>query len=279
MAQQMETLKFKDGTSMELVRIPNLDDQTWAEAKNYLETNPDKAKFLQSYAESPEAIRSWMQTQLILRYYNSGKETKEGDTAPNPMEAKIKALAEDPEFAPLVKELKKNGKEGNLEAVLKMFQDEQLALKFNAKMGGLPNELGKQMQVHAMNPISLHEAAKKGDLQTCKEYITKQNQAGVSIDHFNPNGITALGFAIGADKAEVAKLLLSCKADLHTVDAKGNSGAHYAAGYGRREMLEFLLAAKSDPNKKNKDGKSPLDLATQNKRQATIEVLKQAGAQ
>merc|ERR1712232_761525 len=117
-----------------------------------------------------------------------------------------------------------------------------------------------------------------GDLDSCKAYITKQNQAGVSIDHFNPNGITALGFAIGADRAEVAKLLLSCKANLHTVDAKGNSGAHYAAGYGRKEMLEALLAAKSDPNQKNSEGKSPLDLATGNKQEATIEVLKKAGA-
>merc|ERR1711972_303441 len=177
--------------------------------------------------------------------------------------------------APFVEELKKGG----TEAMHKILSNEELMLKVNAKLGGLPDELGQGMKMIAERSMTLHEAAKNGDLDTCKAYITKQNQAGVSIDHLNPNGITALGFAIGADRAEVAKLLLSCKANLHTVDAKGNSGAHYAAGYGRREMLEFLLAAKSDPNKKNKDGKSPLDLTTQNKRQATTEVLKQAGAQ
>jgi len=127
--------------------------------------------------------------------------------------------------------------------------------------------------------MTLHEAARKGDLDTCKDYITKQNQGGVSIDDPNPNGITALGFAIGAYKPEIVKLLIGCKANPHSVDAKGNSGAHYAAGYGRKGMLEFLLAAKSDPSKKNSDGKSPLDMATQNNMQATIEVLRRAGAQ
>merc|ERR1712014_23955 len=136
--------------------------------------------------------------------------------------------------------------------------------------------MGKMIAERSM---TLHEAAKKGDLDTCKAYITKQNEAGVSIDDPDPNGITALGFAIGADRSEIVKFLITCKANPHAVDAKGNTGAHYAAGYGRQEMLKFLLAAKSDPSKKNGDGKSPLNVATQNNMQPTVEILKQAGAQ
>merc|ERR1712217_590568 len=162
---------------------------------------------------------------------------------------------------------------------LKMYQDEELMMKFNEKMGGLPDDLAQQMKMLAQRPMTLHEAAKRGDLDTCKDYITKQNEAGVSIDVHDPNGITALGFAIGADRAEIVKLLISCKANPQAVDAKGNTGAHYAAGYGRKDMLELLLAAKTDPSKKNLDGKSPLDVATQNSMQATIEILKKAGAQ
>merc|ERR1711972_1205652 len=177
--------------------------------------------------------------------------------------------------APFVEELKKGG----TEAMHKILSNEELMLKVNAKLGGLPDDLGQGLKAIAERSMTLHEAAKKGDLDTCKAYITKQNQAGVSVDDPDPNGITALGFAIGADRTEVVKLLMGCKANPHAVDAKGNTGAHYAAGYGRKEVLELLLLAKSDPSKKNGDGKSPLDVATTNKMQATIEVLRQSGAQ
>merc|ERR1711972_558331 len=145
MAQQMDTLSLKDGTSMDIVRLPEVDDKTWAEVKSFLEENPENAKGLQAFSRHPEAVRSWMQTRLIMSYYDSKMKKKEGDTTPNPMEAKFKALAEDPEFAPLVEELKKASKEGNMEPVIKMFQDEVLALKFNAKMGGLPQDLAQKM--------------------------------------------------------------------------------------------------------------------------------------
>merc|ERR1719230_340769 len=124
------------------------------------------------------------------------------------MQEKFKALAQDPEFATILEEVKKDG----MQAMMKVFQNEELVLKFNAKMGGLPTELGKQLQSIAERPMTLHEAAKNGDLESCKAYISKQNQGGVSIDDPNPNGITALGFAIGADRLEIVKLLLGCKA-------------------------------------------------------------------
>jgi len=270
MAQPAETLNLKDGTTMDLARPADVDDATWSEVKIYLEANPESAKTLQAFARSPDAVRSWMQTQLILSYYN-GK--KEGDGAPT--QDKFKALAEDPELSPFIERLKTGGQE----AMFEILKNEELMLKVNAKLGGLPSELGQGLSALAQRSMTLHEAAKKGDMETCKEYITKGNEAGVSFDTPDPNGITALGFAIGADRAEIVKLLISCKANPQAVDAKGNTGVHYAAGYGRKELLELLLSAKSDPSKKNSDGKSPLDVAASNKMEATIEVLKKAGAQ
>jgi hypothetical protein len=275
MAQtQMDTLRLKDGTSMELTRIPEVDEQTWTDVKNYLEGNPEIAKSLQSFARNPEAVRGWMQTQLIMQFYNKSLHKKEGDSSPKPMEDKFKALANDPELAPILEEIKKDG----MDAVLKMCNNDELMLKFNQKMGGIPDELKGPLQGLFYRPMKLHEAAKQGDVNVVKDYITKQNAGGVSIDTPDHNGITALGFAIGADSQEIVKLLIACKANPHAVDAKGNTGVHYAAGYGRKEVLEFLLGARSDPSKKNADGKSPLEVATQNNVQATIEVLKRAGA-
>ena len=39
-----ETLKISDGSSMEITRVPDLDDETWAEVKTYVEQNPETAK-------------------------------------------------------------------------------------------------------------------------------------------------------------------------------------------------------------------------------------------
>jgi len=51
-------------------------------------------------------------------------------------------------------------------------------------------------------------------------------------------GITPLGYAIGANRIAVVKLLLDSRANPYAVDSSGNSGLHYAAGYGRKELLE-----------------------------------------
>ncbi|CAE7369247.1 Mbd4, partial [Symbiodinium pilosum] len=35
-----ETLKISDGTTMEICRLPDVDDETWAEVRAYVEGNP-----------------------------------------------------------------------------------------------------------------------------------------------------------------------------------------------------------------------------------------------
>ena len=58
-----ETLNVSDGTTMQITRLPDIDDETWAEVKDYVEKNPDTAKALQNFAKNPEAMRGWLQTQ------------------------------------------------------------------------------------------------------------------------------------------------------------------------------------------------------------------------
>jgi hypothetical protein len=272
----METLRLNDGTLMEWARVPGVDDNTWADVKKYLETNPDMAKNLQSVAKNPEAIRGFMQTQIIHKYYSDALQKKDGETGPKPMEEKFKALENDPELTPIFEEIKKDG----MGALLKLCNDEELMLKFSRKMGGIPDELKGPLQTLSNQPMTLHEAAKNGDVQAVKDWIAKESSGGKSIAVDTPDhkGITALGYAVGADRFEVTAHLLSCKANLHAVDAKRNTAVHYAAGYGRKQVLEFILAQKADPNKKNSDGQSPMDVATRNGMQATIAVLRQGGA-
>merc|ERR1719229_2145334 len=127
-----------------------------------------------------EAMRGWLQTQAIAEHYNT--KLASGDA---PVQDRIKALEHDPELAPMLEDIKKNG----LEAVMKYYNDEELMLKFNQKMGGLP------------------EAAKNGDLKAVQEFLGRKRP----LDAQDHKGITALGYAIGANRIAVVKLLLDSR--------------------------------------------------------------------
>ena len=113
-AMSTETLKISDGTSMEITRVPDIDDETWGEVKKYVESNPETAKALQSFAKNPEAMRGWLQTQAIAEHYNT--KMSAGDA---PVQDRMKSLESDPELGPIFEDIKKNG----LEAALKYYQD------------------------------------------------------------------------------------------------------------------------------------------------------------
>ena len=74
----METLNISDGTTMQITRLPDIDDETWAEVKKYVETNPDTAKAMQNFAKNPDAMRGWLQTQAIAEHYST--KLSNGDT-------------------------------------------------------------------------------------------------------------------------------------------------------------------------------------------------------
>lgn len=157
----------------------------------------------------------------------------------------------------------------------KPWEDEELMLKVSQKMGGLPAELSPVLQKIEDTPMTLHEAAKRGDLTAVKSFLDKKKP----LDSHDHKGITALGYAIGANRIAVVKLLLDSRANPYAVDSSGNSGLHYAAGYGRKELLEYLLKVGANVNQPNAQGITPLAAATQNQQEATIQVLKAHGAQ
>merc|ERR1719159_1713230 len=237
---------------MDLARVPGVDDATWDEVKAYLQGNPDMAKNLQKFAKNPEAMRGWLQTQAIAEHYNT--KLANGDA---PMQERMKSLESDPEFAPMLEDIKKNG----MEAIMKYYNDEELMLKFSQKMGGLPEELNPVLKKIEEAPLTLHEAAKNGDLKAVQDFLGRKKP----LDGQDHKGITALGYAIGANKIAVVKLLLDNRANPFAVDATGNSGLHYAAGYGRKELVEYLLKTDVSPGQANAQGQTPVALATQNK--------------
>jgi hypothetical protein len=267
---QVDTLRLDDGTTMELSRLPEVDDATWSDVKLYLESNSDIAKELQSFARNPESIRGWLQTQTIADHYNT--KLADGDTE---TQERIRAVQQDPEIVPILESIRNDG----LQAALKHCSDEELMLKLSRKMGGIPKEILSALKSIDETPVTLHEACKSGDFRAVQEHLAKQRQ----IDAQDHKGITPLGYAVGANKPaavqlQVVQMLLDSNANPHSVDASGNSGLHYAAGYGRKELVDFLLRAGAQVSQTNAQGQTPLTVATMNKQVETIQVLEQHGA-
>merc|ERR1719499_1788299 len=138
----------------------------------------------------------------------------------------------------------------------------------------MPQELQETMKKLDDASLTVHEAAKNGDLKAVQEYMDK----GQPLDTQDQKGITPLGYAIGANRIAVVKLLLDKRANAYAVDATGNSGLHYAAGYGRKELLEYLMKTGMGGNMVNAQGQTPLAVATMNRQTACVQLLQSSGA-
>merc|ERR1711972_1009794 len=144
-------------------------------------------------------------------------------------------------------------------------------MKINRAVGGIPEEVKDALNKMHTSPVTLQEACKLGDVKADEDYI---KAAGDKCDLENPDskGVTCLGYAVGANRIAVVKLLLSKGAKADKCDASGGTALHYAAAYGRKELLECLLKGGLDVNAKTTQGQTPLALATKNKQKDAIDL-------
>merc|ERR1712066_552633 len=122
-------------------------------------------------------------------------------------------------------------------------------------------------------PMTPQEAAKMGKLSAVEGYLS----AGNDIESKDSKGVTMLGYAVGANRTDVVKLLIYKKASIAAVDTSGGNALHYAAAYGRKDLAEYLCKSGAEVNKKTTAGQTPLALAVKNKQTATIDLLKSKG--
>lgn len=259
-----DTVSLGDGRTMQIARLPEVDQATWSEMKSYLEKNPGIANGLQNFSKNPDAMRGWLQTQALAEYYQ-----KRLDAGDQQVRDKMDALESNKELRYVFDDIKKNG----LSATMKFWNDEALLLEISEKMDGLPEELQPALRKIAETTLSLQEAAASGNVKHISEYLKKS----ASVDAHDSKGVTALGHAIGSKHLNAIKLLISSRASPLSVDAKGNTGVHYAAGYGHREVLEHLLSLELPANEVNAQGQSPLALATLNNHKVCSEILRAKG--
>lgn len=257
---QTDTVRLGDGRTMQVTRPPDLDQGSWDKTKRFLESNPDIASKTQALDRDAEAMRQVLQTMSIEEHYKS--RLRGGDDS---IRNSFAALEQDEELRHVFDDIKRNG----IEAAMRYWSDETLMLKICQRIGGPPPDLQAELREIDETPLTLHEAAKQGDLEAVAAYL-RQN---IPIDGQDVRGITPLGHAICANRFEVVKALLHSRANLYAVDSNGCSALHYAAGYGREELVEYLLQVNANVNQQNRQGQTPFALCQMNGHQGCIDIM------
>merc|ERR1711972_282433 len=124
-------------------------------------------------------------------------------------------------------------------------------------------------------PCTIWEACKMGTTSALEGFFA--SPGSWDVDDKDAKGITCLGYAVGANRPAVVKILLEKKASVAAVDTSGNSALHYAAAYGRTEMVKYL-AGSCPVSGTNSSGQTPLALAMKNKMTEAADALKAKGA-
>eukprot|EP00811_Abedinium_folium_P017946 NODE_26873_length_534_cov_2.282555.p2 GENE.NODE_26873_length_534_cov_2.282555~~NODE_26873_length_534_cov_2.282555.p2 ORF type:complete len:153 (-),score=60.64 NODE_26873_length_534_cov_2.282555:75-533(-) len=144
-------------------------------------------------------------------------------------------------------------------------------------MGGLPSAVREKVRRVNETPITLHEAAKAGDLVVTKDLLTKM----MPVHAQDLRGVMPLGYAIAGGNEAVVKLLLENRASILEVDSSRNTALHYAAGYGRINILEHLCSLGIDAgiSEENNQRQTPMAVARANKQTEAMEFLQKRGAE
>merc|ERR1712078_544444 len=78
------------------------------------------------------------------------------------------------------------------------------------KLGGISPEMTKALMQIKDSSVSLHDAAKRGDLQRLQEFV----KDGKDVNGKDFKGVTPLGYAVGHDQLSCVKVLIDMKANL-----------------------------------------------------------------
>jgi hypothetical protein len=270
------TLKLGDGSAVELTRNEGVPDAIWNDVVKFVKENqsavkknpqivkllsehPEQVPMLMKFTNDADSIKNFLESQVL-----AANVSEEGQ------QEKMRQLEQDPELKPMFEDIKQNGPD----VLMKYLQDEEIMRKVSQKLGGISPEMTKALMQIKDSSVSLHDAARRGDLQRLQEFA----KDGKDINGKDFKGVTPLGYAVGHDQLSCVKVLIDMKANLNEVDSAGNSAVHFAAGYGRVKVLEHLLARGANASKVNQMGMTPLAAAQQNNQQQAMALLQRHGA-
>ncbi len=124
------------------------------------------------------------------------------------------------------------------------------------------------------NQSPLADAAERKDRAGISALISEK----ADLNAAQPDGMTALHWAVYQDDLETAKLLVNAGANVKATNAYGVSSLPLACMNGNGEMVELLLDAGADPNATLNGGETVLMTAARTGQPGAVEALLKHGA-
>lgn len=121
---------------------------------------------------------------------------------------------------------------------------------------------------------SLAEAVRSGDIAAAKALLRQH----VDVNAPEPDGSTALDWAVQSDNAELVGLLLKAGANAATASRNGVSPLSLAAQSGNAGIARLLLEAGADANQKIAGGETILMAASRSGNPEFVKLLLEGGA-
>jgi ankyrin repeat protein len=121
---------------------------------------------------------------------------------------------------------------------------------------------------------SLIDAVKNNDM----DGLRRQLREGARVNDSEPDGSTALHWAIRQDNAEMARLLIAAGANPGAATRYTITPLHLAASNGNAEIVELLLKSGVDANSTALEGQTALMTAARNGNADAVRVLLANGA-
>jgi len=105
--------------------------------------------------------------------------------------------------------------------------------------------------------VSIHVAAKKGNIEAIKQHIAN----GADVNEKDDSEWTPLHYAASYGRKEIIELLIDNGADVNAKKKNGATPLHEAAAFDHKETAELLIAEGADVNAKDMYGETPLHFA------------------
>lgn len=185
------------------------------------------------------------------------------------MEERMKVIKEDPELAPILKEIEEAGPG----ALMKYWESPEVMQKFGKAMEGAFESAGdeeEEEEEEGEDADDLHTHASTGNVKRIRELLKE----GHDKDATDEEGRTPLHFASGYGEIECVTELLDAGANIDAVDNNQNTPLHYAAGYGQPELVKLLIEREAKKDVKNADEKTPAEVAELNAHADVVAILK-----
>jgi uncharacterized protein len=126
----------------------------------------------------------------------------------------------------------------------------------------------------AGSSVRLIDAVKQGNRTAVRALITER----ANVNAAEPDGMTALHWAVRADDAQTAQMLIRAGANVKAVSRYGIAPIILAAQNGNAAIVEMLLKAGADPNTVQSEGESVLMTAARTGNPTVVRALVGAGA-